>query len=72
MINDRYQSVRMKSDFYRDRYRFFLKLLLAFFVLMIFLCVLDISLVLMRKSPHYYAVTPEGQIIRLAPVIASK
>ena len=72
MINSRYQSARMQSDFYRDRYRFFLKLLLGSIIFMIFLCIADIFLAFTRKSLNYYAVTPEGQIIMLTPVVASK
>lgn len=63
MLGTRQEIARLRSDFYRDKYRSVLQKLLFSACLIIVLLAVIIYLVLSKASPRYYATTTEGQII---------
>ena len=65
MIANRHYDARLQSDFYRDRYHFFLKVLLAEAGLIVFLILAVFYVVLFHGSPQYYVTTSRGSIISL-------
>ncbi|MEO8400703.1 MAG: hypothetical protein ABI597_02755 [Gammaproteobacteria bacterium] len=65
MIGSRQEIARLQSDFYRDKYKSTLRILLISICVMVALIAGIIYLVLFRIAPQYYATTPEGQIIHM-------
>lgn len=69
MLGTRQDIARLRSDFYRDKYRSTLrKLIISACIVVALICVI-LYLVLFKASPQYYATTTEGQII---PMVVTK
>ena len=71
MLGTKLDIARLRSDFYRDKYRKTLRNLIISACFIVALICVIIYLVLSKKSPQYYATTTEGQIIPMI-IIQSK
>ena len=65
MIGNRQEIASLQSDFYREKYRKMLRLLILSAIVTVTLICCIIYLVLFREQSHYYATTTDGQIIPL-------
>ena len=66
MIGNRENLAYMQSDFYREKYRKFLRWLLASIVVTVMLICVIIYLILFKAPTQYYASTTDGVILPLS------
>lgn len=65
MLAQRHELARLKSDFYRDKFRKILRWLTLSVLLMFLLIAVIIYLILFQPQQHYYGNTSEGKIINM-------
>lgn len=69
MLASRNEIAGLQSDFYRDKYRKTLRLIMINIFIMYILIAIIMYLILFQTKPTYYANTTDGRILSMPPAI---